>query len=376
MSSLQLFPEVQDKSNLGASFSQALFLAIGVEGQADPAAAATVGQIYPINRPSEADTQFGSTSPLAALVKFILSRGVSPVLAVASIKSNSPPILGARQAAWANLESDPRIRIRMTDDTAQATHVALADSCENAALLYNKQIGFGGLAAGTTKAALISAAAAIASKRFVLVGPGVYNLSGVLLSGNYASAVVASEVAKNSDISDDLDLDLLINLIGIEVGAQGIPIFQNKVVSGSVVNDFEDLLQGGVSPLMTDRSGTGVRITHLRTTFNADTSLDALETALIVDQVFLDVRDYVTNNNFFRRGNNIKTRADLQAGVEALLLERSNWITGILQPDGRIGYGVAVISSGDNRQVTIRYQGVVQRNIQTVVVDAQLSIPV
>lgn len=376
MSSIQLFPEVRDKSGLGARRSQSFFLPVGLEGQADTAGTANVAQVYQVNRPTDSDGLFGAASSLGLLVKFLLGRGISPVFAAASVKSPTPPTLTQRQTAWATLESHPLVRLRMTDDTSQATLVALATSCDNANLIYNKQVAFGGMAAGTTKATLISAASAILNKRFILVGPGVYDLLGNLMSGNYAAAAVAAAVSQNPDITDDLDLMLLVNLAGLEMGANGLPVFTKRVASGVAVNDFEDLLQAGVSPVMADPDGTGVRITHLRTTFITDTTFDALETRLIVDQIFLDVKDYVTNNNFLRRGNTQQTRDDLQAGVQALLAERSAWITPVVQPSGTLGYNVQCAPTVDMRGVTVRYEGTVVRNVQTVDVDAELTIPV
>jgi hypothetical protein len=371
-----LYPEVIDKSNVGARFIQPLFLTIGVEGQADAGGDAVVGQIYQISRPSDSDTKFGAASSLGLLVKYLLTRGISPVFAVASVKSGTAPTLVQRQAAWQALESNKFVRIRMTDDVTQATLVALAQSCDNASLIYHKQVGFGGMAAGTTKAGLLTAASAIASKRFVLVGPGVLDNNGTLLSGNFGAAAVAAEVAKNQDIADDLDRADLSNFTGIELGATGQPIFSERVVSGAPVNDFEDLLQGGVSPLQLNDLGNGIQITHLRTTWTTDSTFDALETRLIVDQLFIDVRDYCINNLFLRRGNTPANRKLLQAAIAQLLTDRNNWISPVTQPDGTPGYGVSVTASTDLRQVIIAYQGIVQRNIQTIVIDATLSVPV
>lgn len=376
-----IFPEVRDVSNVGAQFTSPLFMPVAIEGQGGSDGNADVGVVYTVFVPSDADTLFGLNSPLSSLVKFVMSRGVAPVYASASVMSGTPPTLIQRQAVWSTFESMPQPRIRMTDDTTQATLEALAISCENADKVYNKQVGFGGLAAGSTKSTLISVAEAINSKRFVLVGPGIFDSNNVLRSGNYAAAIVAAEVAKNSDISDDLDLLLLVNSTGIEVGANNQPVFSKRVVSGSVVNDFADLLQAGVSPLMTDQSGNGLRVTHLRMTYSgqtpgSDTTFDALETRLILDQLFVDIRDYVVNNNFLRKGNTQTNRDDLAAGVAALLTDRSNWVSTVTQPDGSQGYNVAVISSPDFRSVTVSYSGVINRNIQVVQVDAELTVPV
>jgi len=369
-----MYPEVRDATTLGPLFSQALFLPIAVEGQADGAGSATAAVPYEISRPSDSDTRFGASSSLGLLVKFLLARGVPVVKAIAS-KKGSAPSLPERQAAWAVLESDQAVRIRLTDSVVQSDLVALADSCENADLINNKQIGFGGMAAATSAANLITAAAAIASKRFVLVGPAIIDENGVTLSGAFSAAAVAAEVAKNSDISDDLDTFPLPAFTGIEKDANGVPIFRVKVVAGSAVNDFETLLDGGVSPLRQGRNG-GAEIAHLRMTYTTDTTMDALMTRLIMDQLFVDVRDYCENNQFLRRGNTEETRNDLKAGVEALLTERSNWVTPITQPDGTPGYGVAVQASADGRQVTISYTGNIVRGIQTILVDARLIIAV
>ena len=372
--STQLYPEVKDATSLGARFSQPLYLPIGIEGQKDAGGTATVAVPVDVSRPSDADALFGAASSLADLVKFVLGRGVPVVTAVASA-SGAAPLLAARQAAWELLEADPDIRLRLTDSVTQADHVALADSCEWAEGINNKQVAFVGMPSATSLANLTTAAAAIASKRAVLIAPGVYDETGTLRSGAFAAAAVAAEVAKNSDLSDDLDTMLIPGFTDIERDAAGMPYFRIKAGAGTPVNEFETLLQGGVSPLRRADNG-GVEITHLRTTWTTDSTFDALMTRLIVDQLFIDVRNYVKNNNFLRRGNTLENRSDLRAGVEALLTERSNWLKPMIQPDGTPGYGVAVTSSTDGRQVTVSYKGEVIRGIQTVLVDAQLVIPV
>lgn len=378
MSSAQLYPEVKDGSSLGALFAQVPFLLIGIEGEAGDDGDADVATPVTISRPIEAETAFGNASSLTNLVKFILGRGVPSLVAVASDKDSSPeafPSLNQRKAAWATLEDDREIRVRLTDSVTQADLVALADSCEWAENINHKQVAFTGMDSGTPKATLISAAAAIGSKRGVLVGPGIYDEDGNLLDGAYAAAAVAAEVSKNPDIADDLDTLVLPGFTGIEQDANGLPVFRIKSNAGTPINDFEDLLQGGVSPLEQSRTGD-VKITHLRMTYQTDGTFDALMTRLIVDQVFIDVRDYCENNKFLRRGNTPETRTDLKAGVEALLFERRNWVAQITQPDGTPGYSVAVTSSPDGRQVIISYSGRVVRGIQTILVDARLQIPV
>jgi hypothetical protein len=369
-----MYPEVKDATTLGPRFSQPQFLPIGIEGQADAAGTGAINTIYNVTTPAQADTLFGPAASLSALAKFVLGRGVPAVQAVASKKA-SVPLLAERQISWALQESDPNLRIRLTDSGVSADIAALADSCENAELINHKQICFVGQAAGTTLATLLTAATSVSSKRAVLVGPGIYDESGVLLSGMFAAAAVAAIVATNPDIADDLDTLSLPGFTGIETDASGMPLLRKKVTSGSAVNDFENALTGGISPLRSGRNG-GVEITHLRMAYVTDTTYDALMTRLIVDQLFIDVRDYVEDNLFLRRGNTPDVRNDLKAGVEALLAERSNWVRPKNLPDGSVGYGVSVIPSTDLRQVTIGYQGVIVRGIQKVLVDAKLEIPV
>ena len=372
--STQLYPEVKDGTTLGARFSEPSVLTIGIEGQMDAAGSASVATLYTITRPADADTLFGPASSLSALVKFVLGRGIGSVRAIPSAKGTSPTLV-QRQAAWALFESDLFVRIRLTDSVAQADLVALADSCEYAEGINLKQTGFGGMAAATTLTNLTAAAAAIASKRFVLVGPAIYDENGTLRSGAYAAAAVAAEVAKNADIADDLDTLPLAGFTDIEKDTSGYPLLRIKSNAGTPVNDFETALIGGVSPLRRGRNG-GVEITHLRTTFVTDTTYDALMTRLIVDQLFVDIRTYVEQSNYLRRGNTAATRDDMRAGVDALLQERSNWLKPLMQANGELGYSVAVAASSDNRQVTISYKGEVVRGIQTILVDGQLVIPV
>jgi hypothetical protein len=378
--SSQLFPEVLDDTTLGGRFAQSLYLPVGVEGHSKLTGAdAVVGTVYSVARTSEADELFGATSTLGELVKFLLTQGVNPVLAVASVKHDSTaPTLVERQTAWSYLESDERVRVRLTDSVTQADHVALASSCHNASLIQNKQIAVVGMAAATSKSALGTAATALAGAtgsgptRAVLVGPGI-NVNGVVVSGAYAAAAVGAEVAKNSDISNDLDLWPLPNVAAIETAANGQPLFRKQVVAGSVVNDFEDLLQDGISPIM-NMFPTGVAITHLRTVYVADTTFDALSTRLIQDQVFVDLRRELTNRGFLRRGNTETVRDLIRAQTEAILRDRQDWVSPVDQPDGTKGYNVDVQPTNDQRQVIVSYGGEIVRGIQTIKINGNLTI--
>jgi hypothetical protein len=287
------------------------------------------------------------------------------------------PTLAQRQAVWDNMSSDPTIRIRLTDSLVQVDLVSLATYMSNAEAspLYNKQFAIGGMAAATTKAALLTAASAIAHKRFVLVGPGVYDENGTLRDGGFLACAVAAELAKNADPTNDLDLWTLPLLTGIEKDANGFPLFRLKTVAGTGTNDFEDLLQGGVSPVQQAQGLAGTQITHLRTTWLTDTTFDSLMTRIIVDQVFLDVKNYCINNNYLRQMNVTDVRNRIASGVEALLFERQSWIAAKTQNDGTPGYNVQVTSSPDNRQVTVAYEGTVVRGISTIQVAASLTIP-
>lgn len=373
-----LDPTVIDASTLIPRQTSNVYMPIGIEGQADSDGSAAIAVPFVVSRVDQARTWFGVASRLTQLIQAVLDRGAGPVLAVASSKG-ATPTLAQRKTAWEILEADVNTRIRLTGSTSQADLVALATSASNANLIFNKQIAFGGLASGSSKAAMISAAGAISpadASRFVLVGPSVYDASGVLQDGAYAAACVAAEVAKNSDPGNDLDLWGIPLLTGIEMDASGRPVFMRRVTAGAAVDDFEDLLQGGVSPLQASPVAGGVMTTHLRTAYTVNTTYDNLYTRVIQDQVFLDVRDYVLNNNFLRAGNTSTTQARIKSGVEALLAERAAWILPVPQSDGTTGYAVTVTPSTDNRQVTIGYQGTVVRGISSVQVAANLTIPV
>jgi hypothetical protein len=376
-----LDPRVIDASTLAPKATSDIYLPIGVEGQMDAVGTANVGQLYVINRLDEASGAFGPASKIYTIIQAVLDGGAGPVLAIASAKGVTPTLV-QRQAAWQVLESDPTTRLRLTGSEVQTDIVALAVSAANANLIYNKQVAIVGMPSGTNKAALISAAAAIAAggvnaaTRCVLVGPGVLDNTGVLHGGSYLAAVAAAEIAKNSDPGNDLDLWPLPNLTGIEVDATGLPVFRRQVVSGAAVNDYEDLLQGGVSPVQPSRVAGGVQTTHFRTVYTTNGTYDALYTRIISDQVFIDVKNYIYDNDYLRAGNTDVTRARMQSGVEAILQTRSSWISTVQQPDGSQGYNVTVTPSADMRQVIIGYEGVVVRGISTVLVAANLTIPV
>lgn len=381
MSSTLLDPRVIDASTLTPKVAASIYLPIGVEGQADSAGTGVLGVLYTINRVDEAYGLFGPASSLARLLKAILDRGAAPVIAVASAKG-TVPTLAQRQAVWSKLESDVNVRVRVTDSELQADLAAFTVSLANADLLYNKQIGFAGLPSGTPKATLLSSATSIAAgsatgaTRLCVVAPGVYDDGGTLRGGSFAAACVAAEVAKNSDPTNDLDLWDIPLLTGIELGADGRPVFQRQVVAGVAVNDHEDLLQGGISSLQPSRVPGRVSTTHLRSVYVTNSSFDNMYTRVIVDQLFIDVRDYLYDSNFLRRPNSEAVRGRMKAGVEAVLRERGEWVAGVTQQDNTIGYNVSVTSSPDNRQVTVGYEGIVRRGINTIKVAASLSIPV
>jgi hypothetical protein len=381
MSSTMLNPQVIDASTLIPKATSAIYMPIAVEGAGAAPGTAVVGTPLTITRVDESVTAFGATSKLHAIIKAVLDRGASPVVAVASSMTTAPT-LAQRQTAWEKLESDSYIRIRLTDSETQADLVALGVSCANANLLYNKQIAFVGMASGTAQAAIITAAGAIASgsadggTRTVLVAPGVYDDAGILKGGSYLAACVAAEVAKNNDPGNDLDLWPIQSLTGIERTADTLPVFRRHVVAGVATDDFETLLQGGVSPVQPSRVPGGVITTHLRMAYTTNSSYDSLYTRVIADQVFLDVKNYIFDNNFFRAGNTQATRLKIKSGVQALLEERDNWIATVTQPDGTQGYNVTVTASPDFRQVIVGYEGIIVRGISTVKVAANLSIPV
>lgn len=373
--STQLYPEVISLSDVRAYYSLPNYLYIGVEGEAGVGASADVATPYKVGRYSDVNDLFVQGSPLADLINFILARGVPQVTAVASAKTT--PQLSERQAAWDVLASDADVRLRISDTVLQADMEAHADSCGDALLVSNKQVAFGGLAAGSSKATYEAAAAAINSSRFVLVGPGITDEDGNAQDGVFGAAAVMAMVANNPDLSDDLDTAQVLGLTGIEMSG-GLPLWTKGVASGVAYNDFEDLLQAGVSPLERGPAGA-VQITHLRTTYTTDATMDALMTRLVDDQVYINVRNWLLGGNgrsYLRRGNTTNTREEIRVGVEALLADMSNWIRPKYLPDGKVGYGVSVTSSTDGRQLTVGYKGTIVRGIQTIVVDQQLEVPV
>jgi hypothetical protein len=372
--SVQLFPEVIDGSTLGQRVSNPVFLPIGIEGEADVDGDAVVNQVYTIASASEAVAHFGAASKLTALCTYLIDRGATVITAVASA-SGAAPLLAERQAAWQTLEARREVRIRLTDDTDQATLVAIADSCENANLLNNKQFAIVGMAAATTKANLIVAATAINSSRVVLVGPAVYDENGVLQDGSFLAASVAALVAQNNDPSDDLDTLIIPKLTGMEQDSLGNNLFRSLVVGGAVVNDFEDLLQGGVSPVMPPVDGSaGVAISHLRMTYKTDASFDALMTRIIMDQLFVGIRDAAMKFMSLRKGNTETTRNQLQSRIDAFLKANKDIVQEEVLGDGTTGYGVNVQSDVSGRQQIISYGGEIVRGTQTILVNGNLVI--
>lgn len=366
------FPEVTDISTLTGVLNFDQFMLIGVEGLGASPGTAVVATPYVITDTDDAAAKFGPTSSLYALVNMLLNRGCNSVVAVAS-SMTSAPILSARQTAWTSLEENPDVRIRMTDSLVQADLVALADSCEWAEGIQNKQFAVAGMATGTSSSGLTTAATAIASIRAVLVGPGIYDSDGVLQSGLYSAAYVAAMIALNSNLADDLDTAPLNGTTGIEKAANGMPLFRLKAGAGTPVNDFGVLLAGGVSPLRQGRTGQA-EITHLRTTYLTTTTYDSLMTLLIKDQLFINVRDALIEAQILRRPNDPSYRALATTVVNETLKESNAWIEPVLLPDGTIGYGVTVTPSTDERKMKVTYRGRIKRGTSKIEINGVLTI--
>lgn len=367
------YPQIVDKTTLTGVFMGDQFMVVGVEGQKDAIGTAVIGLPVLVRSPDDANTYFGPASSLGGLCKFLLLRGVTNIVAVAS-DSAVLPILTKRQTAWAALEDDPRVRIRLTDSSTQADLVALADSCENCEQIQHKQ--FAVCQIGTSvKATVIAAATAVASKRAVLTAGQVYDVNGVLLSAPYCAAMVAAMIATNPDITDSFNGAEIPATNGIEKdAATGLPVYRLRTNGGAPQNDFQDVLTGGGSPFQQAASGLAA-FTHIRTTWTVDTTFDALTTLLYKDQVFLDIRDLLLGEKFLRSGNTAKNRGMAGALVDSYLKGHSDWVAPVNLPDGTVGYGVTVTPSADLKSFTIAYQGQIVRGTNVINIAGTLTIP-
>lgn len=369
-----LYPEVVDKSTLTGVFKNDQFITIGVEGQMDNAGTAVIAVPLVCKTAEDAAVLFGPTSSLTQLVSYILSLGIEFVYAVASAKGVAPTLV-QRQAAWATLEDNPDVRIRLTDSVTQADLVALADSCENAEGIQHKQFCVVGGAIPAVKATAIAVAGAIASKRAVLVSPHVYDTNGVLLSGQYGAARAAVAIALNPDIVDSMNGMSLAATSGVELAADGLPLFRPRANGGVPLNDLKDLLAGGVSPFQLGSDGLAA-FTHLRTTWTVDATYDSLMTLLIKDQVFIDIRKLLMDGLYLRSGNTPQMRAMAAKQVDSYLKSVSDWVEPIDLPDGTTGYGVTALPSSDLKSFTINYFGKVVRGTNVININGTLTIPV
>jgi hypothetical protein len=369
------YPQIVDKSTLTGVFQAGQFMVVGVEGQKDAGGTGLVGLPYLIRTAEDANLYFGTASSLAGLVKFLLARGLTYVMAVAS-GSGATPILSARQTAWTALEENPDVRIRLTDSMVQADLVALADSCEWAEGIQHKQFCVVGLSGAESKASAITAAGAIASKRAVLVTPGVYDLNGNLLAGNYVAAMVAAEIAKNPDIADSLNNADIPATAGVEKDATtALPIYRLRAGAGTPVNDFQDILTAGGSPLQQSRNGLAA-FSHLRTTWTTDTTFDALMTLLIKDEVFLQLRNLLLSESYLRSGNTPNNRSLAAKKVQTWLEGHSDWVQEVPLPDGTVGYGVSSVPSTDLKSFDVAFHGQVLRGTNVININGTLTIPV
>lgn len=373
--SSNLYPEVRDLSTLTGVYKTDQLFPVGVEGQmAAAGTTAVVAKPETVTTAEEAIDLFGAGSSLTNLVSFLLARGLPSVRAVAS--KASAPLLADRQTAWAALSEDPNVRIRLTDSAVQADLVGLARSCEQAELIQNKQFCFGALASPNVKATLTTAAAAIASKRAVLMGPGIYDGDGVLRSGSYAAAMAAVEVARNPDIADSLNLAPIGSTTGIELeAATGLPLFRLRVNGGNPINDHADMLEDGVSTFMVGPDGRAA-FSHLRLTYITDDTFDALMTLLIKDQVFVGIRDMLLAGKYHRKPNNASTRGLAKVETDNWLKAHNDWVEPIELPSGEDGYGVTVTPSDDLKAFSVAYFGNVVRGTNVINVNGTLTIPV
>jgi hypothetical protein len=367
------YPQVVDKSTLTGVFQADQFLGIGVEGAAVAGATATIAVPYVVTSGDQANTLFGATSPLAKLCNLILGRGIGYVTAVASVLTGTPTLV-QRQTAWTPLEENDTIRIRLTDSMVQADLVGLARSCEWAEGIQRKQFCCVGLASPSTKATAITAAGAILSKRAVLWSPCVYDTNGVLMTGSSTAALAASVIAQNPDIADSLNNAGINATAGIEKDAATMPLYRLHAGAGTPVNDFQDLLTVGISPLKQDGSGLAA-FTHIRTTWTTDTTFDALTTLLIKDEVFIQLRNALVAAGLLRMPNTLSSRAFAAKIVDSWLKAHSDWVAPVALPNGETGYGVTTVPSVDLKSFTVNYKGQVVRGTNVININGTLTIP-
>lgn len=364
---------IVDQSTVTGVFNTNTYLKIGVEGEMGDDGDATINLPETITSVEDAATAFGAAtgSSLTRLVQLILSRGVSQVVAVASDPTHK---LTSRQTAWEALEDDPTIRMRFSDGTTQADLVALAESCENAEAINNKQFCVVAMATPSSKATMSTIAQAMNSKRGVLVGPGIYDLNGVLRGGADAAVYAGCEIAKNPDITDSLNLYEIPATAGVELeAATGRPLVRLRANGGDPIDDFQDLLDDGVSPFKLAPSGLA-SFSHLRTTFTDDDTFDALQTLLVKDETFLGVRQELLDQKFLRKPNTQDNRDLACAIVDSWLKAHDTWVAPTPLPDGTTGYGVTAVSSEDQKSFTISYFGQVVRGTNVIVLNETLTI--
>lgn len=94
--SSQLYPEVIDAATLTPKLAASIFLPVAVEGWAATAGTAVAAVPYSVSRVDESAALFGATSTLHAIVKALLDRGAGPVVAIASVKGITAPVLADR----------------------------------------------------------------------------------------------------------------------------------------------------------------------------------------------------------------------------------------------------------------------------------------
>lgn len=253
----------------------------------------TAGALYQIARYEDAESTFGKTDNLSALVRLLLENGASQVWAVPVVEEEG------YAAAFETLGGVEQIAVVTCDSTELSVQQAMRDSVVKASADRRERIAVAPSGGEEQVEALVTRAAGLNSERVVLVAPG---------GAEYAAAV-AGAIAGESDPA--------VPMSG--AGLAGVPGLSGRYSE----NQLDVLIRGGVTPLE-ETSGTvsivrGVT-TRTKTGEAADSTWKELTTIRVVDDVIPAVREAL-RIQFRRAKNTEQSRGAIRSRV---ILELEN----------------------------------------------------
>lgn len=277
---------------------------------------ATSGDINKPYAPTSYDdavSRYGKDSSVVKLMRTATSNGGNRFIIV-RVESNEDGATSDNYAlALAELELEEAVNIVITDSTDPIIHLKIKEHCDLASEDRKERIAFVGHATKSEINTVMTAAQTLNSGRVYTSYPNPLDENGEEVSGIFAAAALAGQIAAETDPSMPMT----------NVGINGFYGLAKKMKESEIVS----LIEAGVIPF--ESINGSITIVRCISTYTKDAdgqtdiTWQEITTTRISDYIFKDLRTRL-RRQFARAKQNQATRDAIRSEVITSLLEYQN----------------------------------------------------